>query len=97
MTIKPGNIIKPVMYYRSINVGDLIFADNSKLKHTMEELRLQGRWLVKSFAVEKELTNKIKKLTDDLKDCKCKSNIAIIGREQRENQELKIEIAKLKQ
>ena len=53
MTIKPGKIPNQMKYYRSIDVGDMIFAERSELKNTMEELKLQGQWLLKSIAVEK--------------------------------------------
>ena len=93
MTIKPGKIPKPMKYYRSIDVGDLIFAERSELKSTMEELKLQGQWLLKSIAVEKLLSDKVRRLTENLINCTCRPSPAVIGREQRENQGLNREVA----
>ena len=54
VTLKPGGrISRKIEYSGRMDLEDLIFADRSQLKHTMEELKLQGRWLAKSIAVEK--------------------------------------------
>ena len=53
VTLKPGHISKKMEYFGHIDLENLILADKSKLKGTIEELELQGQWLLKSIAVEK--------------------------------------------
>lgn len=72
VTLKPGRITSQTKYNRSINVGDLIFTKQSQLRSTMQELKVQGQWAAECIIVEKQLNDKIKQLTDDLKNCKCK-------------------------